>query len=249
MLFALAMAASAGLSAYGKIKEGQNAKKNAQSKAELEMMNAGLMWDSVDALERNATLSRQDAALNAKLMEAQAKQEQQRSRTERGIGQYNAERVRQEGEKVLERQTLLLAASGGGMGGSGAAIRESTAVEADLQRRLELAAGNERARSIADGAANLRFGAKQTRLQGKIGYANALNEIEGMKTRAQMAEMGAASTVESGKNAAQAGWISGGATLLNAAGSYGGKMSSSLGSTPSKAYDPKWSDTRTIRYM
>lgn len=252
MFQALAIAAALGstaMSAYGSVKSGKQAKANAETRATIEGMNADLLRGNAESARLNADLIRGDARLNARFLKQQAREERDRASYERGVGQIEALRRRQEGEKILSRQALLTAASGGGFEGSALALARSTAVEVDLQRRIELAAGYERAKVIDAGANKLDFEASQVKSRGRIAYANALAEADNLETQASMTDLGAMSTLTSGKNAERAGWMNAGATILSGVSSIAGKMPVGGSSVPSKSYDPSWSDTKTIRYL
>lgn len=103
------------------------------------------------ALKAVGDISAGRAAAEASATEAAAMQ--QKANWERATAQHQAERRRQEAERLMSRQRALYAASGGGVGDTALTVIGNTAAEGDLQSRIDIAMGEERARGIDDQAA------------------------------------------------------------------------------------------------
>lgn len=88
----------------------------------------------------------------ARMLEQSAASDKQRADWERAVSQQQAERRRKEASRLLSKQQTMFAASGGGLTGSAEDVMLETAVEGDLNARIEQMAGEERARGIDDNA-------------------------------------------------------------------------------------------------
>lgn len=112
-------------------------------------------------------VARQEAESNARMLEQSAASDRQRANWERAVSQQQAERRRKEAGRLLSKQQALFAASGGGLGGSAEDVMLETAVEGDLNARIEQMAGEERARGIDDNARAKLWEAESRRRAGR----------------------------------------------------------------------------------
>lgn len=100
-------------------------------------------------------------------LRAQADQEERRAGQERAMAQRRAEEKQIDTDRLMGRQRAVAAASGGGTGGSAAAIEAETAQEGAFQSDLQLWQGEEKAVGLEYQAGIDRGAAADKLAQGK----------------------------------------------------------------------------------
>lgn len=97
------------------------------------------------------------------MADANSAAQMRRGGEERAASQAQAYQLRHKTDLVLGQEQADLAASGGGMGGSGAELLAGTAGRGKYNEEMALWGGEERARGLEDAAAVTRFAGKQGR--------------------------------------------------------------------------------------